>query len=237
MNSLKLNKALKNTVESLNGEFPPAEIMSRLARVIYEDIFGNTEDVLKNPGEMLIYWIDVEYKLFCAIEEKKYGKKIRLGFKNMEEFVEIANSILNRRKSRAGKSLEEHLAKIFEYYELPFERQVVTEANKKPDFIFPSGNAYHNPNYDSSKIIVLAAKTTCKDRWRQILNEANRMRDKNKYLFTLQQGISYKQFMEMKSERVKLIVPEPYIETYAEEFRDEILTLSDFIELVRKILY
>ena len=40
------------------------------------------------------------------------------------------------------------------------------------------------------KLCTLAAKTTCKDRWRQILSEADRLRDENKYLCTMQQGIS-----------------------------------------------
>ena len=48
----------------------------------------------------------------------------------------------------------------------------------------------HILNFDSNKLTMLASKTTCKDRWRQILNEADRI--KIKHLFTLQQGISKK---------------------------------------------
>ncbi len=101
---------------------------------------------------------------------------------------------------------------------------------------FISDQARHTPNYDADKLIVLAAKTTCKDRWRQIINEADRVRNKNKYLFTLQQGISAQQLTEMKIEKVILIVPEPYKKNFPKEFRYEILTLKQFISLVRKIL-
>ena len=117
---------------------------------------------------------------------------------------------------------------------MPYESQVVTEGNKKPDFIFPSGKAYHDPNYDADKLIVLASKTTCKDRWRQIINEANRVRDRNKYLFTLQQGISAQQLTEMQIEGVVLIVPESHRKNFPKEFRDEILNLKQFIALVRR---
>lgn len=54
---------------------------------------------------------------------------------------------------------------------------------------------------------MLAVKTTCKDRWRQALNEANKI---NKiYLFTLQEGVSVAQFNEMRAEGVTLVVPSP----------------------------
>lgn len=107
---------------------------------------------------------------------------------------------------------------------------------KKPDFIFPSGEAYHDPNYDADKLIVLAAKTTCKDRWRQIINEADRVRKRNKYLFTLQQGISAQQLTEMQIEKVILIVPESHRKSFPKEFRDKILNLKQFIALVGETL-
>ena len=60
------------------------------------------------------------------------------------------------------------------------------------------------------KLCTLAVKTTCKDCWRQILNEADRLRDVNKYLCTLQQGICSAQMDEMQEEKVVLVVPKPY---------------------------
>ena len=72
------------------------------------------------------------------------------------------------RKSRAGKSLEHHLADIFTHNQLLFEEQVITEENKKPDFVFPNGKCYHNITFPGELLTVLGAKTTCKDRWRQV---------------------------------------------------------------------
>ena len=233
---MKLYKKLKKVAAALNGEFPHAKKMSKLARDIHEEIFGNSNNIIDNPDELLLQWIGLEYELFYAIEEERYGKKIRHGFKDMREFLDTANSVMNRRKVRAGKSLECHLEAIFKGNDLLFEREVITEGNKKPDFIFPSGAAYHNPHYDADKLIVLAAKTTCKDRWRQILNEADRMRDKRKYLFTLQQNISSKQLSEMHAENVLLIVPKNYIENYPTEFRNEIFSLTKFINFVKEIV-
>lgn len=142
------------------------------------------------------------------------------------------NIILNRRKSRAGKSLEHHLATIFTSAKLEYEEQAVTEDNKKPDFLFPSGEAYHNLTFPADKLVFLGAKTTCKDRWRQVLNEANRI--ETKYLFTLQQGISKNQLREMKHEHLKLVVPSPYLNSFDKEFQSEIETLSSFINIVKE---
>ena len=75
----------------------------------------------------------------------------------------------------------------------------------------------------------------CKDRWRQILNEGNRFRDRYKYLCTLQQGISVAQMDEMEAEKVILVVPRPYIPAYPKERRNRIWTIARFISFVREM--
>lgn len=227
-------KEFDDFISRLEVDFPTAEQMSQAAREIHKIIFDHSEDIIKNPDKKLLQWIDLEYELFQSIEQARYGEQIHRGFETMQTFIELANSILNRRKSRAGKSLEWHLSAIFDGNYLPYGSQVITEANKRPDFIFPSGKAYHDPNYDADKLIVLAAKTTCKDRWRQIINEADRVRNKKKYLFTLQQGISVQQLKEMQIEKVILIAPESHRNSFPEEFRDKILNLKQFISLVKE---
>ena len=140
--------------------------------------------------------------------------------------------MLNRRKSRAGESLEHHLACIFTQNHLVFEEQVVTENNKKPDFLFPNAECYHNLRFPADDLIVLGAKTTCKDRWRQVLTEADRV--DVKYLFTLQQGISKNQLREMHDSRLTLVVPTGYISSFRSEYRQEIRDLSGFIRIVKE---
>lgn len=177
----------------------------------------------------------LEYTLFRALEYARYGEIITKGFQSVDEFVRVANVVLNRRKSRAGKSLEHHLAAIFDGNCIEYSSQAVTEGNKKPDFLFPSKEAYHDYGFSVDNIISLAAKTTCKDRWRQVLNEADRLRDKPKYLCTLQQGISGAQMDEMQAENVILVVPKPYIVTYPKDRRDRIWTLARFVQYVKMI--
>ena len=190
---------------------------------------------LSNPDSKLIDWTDMEYRLFRALEYARYGSMITGGFSSVEDFINTANKVLNRRKSRAGKSLEHHLSALFTGNDLQFEEQAVTEGNKKPDFLFPSKQAYHTSDFPTDKLITLAAKTTCKDRWRQIINEADRLRGYPKYLCTLQQGISAAQMDEMESEKVILVVPKPYISSYPKDRQHRIWTIGKFVDFIKEI--
>lgn len=229
--------AIRDYVSSLglgeNSVFPISKDISRKAREIQNAVHNKRELIVTDPDRKVIEYTRVEYAIFREIEAQMYGPRISEGFSSVEQFVAVANTVLNRRKSRAGKSLEHHLASIFSGNQLSFEEQVVTENNKKPDFIFPSGDAYRDFSYSADKLVVLAAKTTCKDRWRQIITEADRMKGRTHFLMTLQQGNTPHQLEEMRAAHVRLVVPKPYIGTYPPEFRDDIWPLKKFIDYVK----
>lgn len=230
-----LEKKLELGIQELvnrYADFPETRQMAQFAREVYNKAYNITDkEICKAPDAQLLKWIDTEYGLFRRFEEKVYAPIYSAPFPDCHELIKFANVILNRRKSRAGKSLEHHLATIFTTVNIEFEEQAVTEGKKKPDFIFPNGEAYHNILFPTDKLVFLGAKTTCKDRWRQVLNEADRI--ETKYLFTLQQGISISQLQEMKHEHLKLVVPASYRSSFAKEFQVEIETLSSFIEIVK----
>ncbi len=231
----KEKQAIDRFISDLKVDFPTSEEMSAAARLIQDTVYNHTEYIVTNPDRKLLDWTDAEYRLFKALEFARYGEIITRGFDSVETFVSVANQVLNRRKSRAGKSLEHHLAALFDGNGLVYQEQAVTEGNKKPDFLFPSQTAYHDMEYPTNRLVSLAAKTTCKDRWRQIINEANRLRGKTKFLCTLQQGISSAQMDEMQEEQVVLVVPKPYIATYPKEKQHRIWTISKFIDYVKEL--
>lgn len=226
--------AIQSFINSLTEDFPSSYDMSDAARIIWYQTRLNRGSVLDDPDKVLLEWTDKEYRLFRAIEHDRYGDMISEGFENVDDFIMLANKVLNRRKSRAGKSLEHHLAALFDENDISYTAQAITEGNKKPDFIFPSEQAYHDLNFNVEDLVSLAAKTTCKDRWRQVINEADRLRDQNKYLCTMQQGISSAQMDEMEAERVVLVVPKPYIKTYPKDKQHRIWSLKQFIDYVRE---
>ncbi|SAE95704.1 Type-2 restriction enzyme EcoRII [Enterobacter hormaechei] len=114
-----------------------------------------------DPDEQLIDRRRIEYDIFLLVEEFHVLDIIRKGFGSVDEFIALANSVSNRRKSRAGKSLELHLEHLFVEHGLRhFATQAVTEGNKKPDFLFPSAEAYHDIGYPEENLRMLAVKTT-----------------------------------------------------------------------------
>lgn len=235
-NAIKPNKRILTLFEDFVckfNSFPETRIMAEGARNCYNQAYRiSNETLILSPDSILLEWIDSEYNLFRCFEEKVYSYICTTTFPTIENFIKTANEVLNRRKSRAGKSLEHHLSNIFTHNELLFEEQAVTEDNKKPDFLFPNAECYHNWNFPTDDLTVLGAKTTCKDRWRQIVTEADRL--DVKYLFTLQQGISKNQLKEMTDSNVKLVVPQKYLNSFPIEYRSNLLDLKGFISMVKE---
>ena len=152
-------------------------------------------------------------------------------FADLQSFLDLANSVTNRRKSRSGKSLENGLSRIFKDLGLAFEEQAVTEKKKKPDFLFPSAEVYAQMSKGGNRIRMLAAKTCCKDRWRQVLDEADKI--ERKHLFTLQEGVSENQFAQMSSAGIQLVVPRRHITSFPPAVRPKLMTLKNFEDEIR----
>ena len=228
----KLEMFFQEHVRELD-DFPTTLQMSSLAQLNFNKAHSiSKSDFIKSPDSLLLSWLDAEYRLFRLIEENIYSGKLKNAFESVDEFVRIANEVLNRRKSRAGKSLEHHLSELFSKNDLVFEEQALTEGKKRPDFLFPNSSCYHNFEFPAKDLVVLGAKTTCKDRWRQVLSEADRVEEK--YLFTLQQGISLSQLKEMSDAKLTLIVPKPYIQSFPKAYQNQLKDLSEFIGIVKR---
>ena len=227
----RLLQCFRDYISTLDVDFPPTTEMALRSRTCFLAAHGLTEDLIRsNPDRQIVEWINAEYQLFRMLENDRYSHYIKQPFGDVEQLVIAANKILNRRKSRAGKSLEHHLDQIFGIFQLKYDTQAKTEGNKIPDFIFPGEEEYHNPKFDEKNLIFLGAKTTCKDRWRQIVGEADRI--PVKHLFTLQQGVSRNQMKEMTTQGVQLVVPKENKTAFARDLRDQILTLENFLGYV-----
>lgn len=187
------------------------------------------------PDERLMRRRACEYEIFQSVEEAFEMPHILAGFSSIESFVARAQTILQRRKARSGRSLELHAKAIFVEESLvegrDFAHQPESEPGKKPDFLFPSAAAYRDPDFPAGRLRMLAVKTTCKDRWRQILNEADRI--PNKHLLTLQEGVSETQFAEMRRAGVTLVVPKPLRRSFAKSIQPHLLSLEHFIRDAR----
>lgn len=226
----ELEADIRAWLAALPGDFPTSEAISARARELTRPLLSGRKSMALNINldELILKWIDMEYRIFRIIERARYQHVLDKPFGSLDEMIQTSLTILNRRKSRAGYSLELHLCYILDFLGLPYSFQELTEGTSRPDFIFPGKQEYSQSGYPSGSLRFLGVKTTCKDRWRQILSEAERI--PRKHLFTLQQGISSNQLDEMQRSGVVLVVPEPYRSSFPEKFRKSILSLREFLD-------
>lgn len=179
------------------------------------------------PDHRLLKRRTCEFLAYQVLEERAVLPRVREGFHSVEAFVSYAGAVTNRRKSRSGRSLELQLARVFGEEALTYSYGEVSEANKRPDFLFPSAAAYQDSAFPSERLRMLGVKTTCKDRWRQVLNEADRIPEK--HLLTLQEGVSVNQHAEMVAAGIRLVVPRELHSTYPASVRAGLTTLESFV--------
>lgn len=221
----------KIVLKKFKGAFPKTAQLSALAQELAQKPDAPAD-------EQLVYWLEMEERLFRTLEKHIVGEELRKGFlteggePDVDRFVSFSLSVQNRRKARAGLALEHHLCAIFGARGLSFSTQAFTEGRKRPDFLFPGAEAYQDGDFPVERLTMLAAKSSCKERWRQVLAEADRIPEK--HLATLEPGISMHQLDEMKSSLLHLVVPAPIQETYPAEGRDALLSVEEFIEIVRE---
>jgi len=218
---------LERILGRFGGSFPKTVIFSAFARETSPRVSS-----LEDPDAALLTWIDHEEMLFRTLERHIVEQKLNQGFSNdVDAFIKYSLSVLNRRKSRMGHALEHHLNYIFENHQLSFSKQVITEQGSRPDYLFPGIDQYCDQAFPSSLLTMLGVKSTCKERWNQVLAEANRI--DSKHLLTLEPGISLKQTSKMQEKLLQLVLPKSLHETYIPEQRDWLMNLGQFIELVR----
>ena len=224
-------ESLFRQLVDMTESFPDNVMVSKLARDLYNGNFAVSDaDVNNDPDKILLRWIDTDFKLFHFFEEHFYKPVYSSPFKDCQSLVDFSNEILNRRKNRTGKALIYHLSKIFSCSKLKFDEQVL-EDNKNAGFVFPGIVEYRDPLFPTDDLVFLSVKPTCKDRWKQILTDSDRI--KKKFLFTLQPGVASSQLREMKQSNITLVVPVVNKACFDPAFKDDVLSLSEFIGLVK----
>ena len=211
--------------------------------------FPTSEEMIRKTVELrpersvdvdrrLIRRHDCEYELFESLETAVEFSRVQQGYQTMDEFRDHAQSVLQRRKSRAGRSLELHVRQILceecLVEDKHFVYQPKLEAKNNPDFLFPNAQAYNDSSFPGHRLRVLAVKTTLKDRWRQVLEEAERV--KTKHLLTLDQGVSESQFQKMTEAGIRLVAPKSLHAQYPKPVRSHLQTLESFIGDVRLLV-
>lgn len=226
------SERLEGILLHLNGRFPDTKAFSLLAR---NNAIGiNARD---DPDEALYQLMTFEEALFRHLERVEIADRLRKGFfdgePDVEGFISYSLSVQNRRKSRAGQALENHLEYIFISNNIRYDRGKFTENKQKPDFLFPGKTEYDDPAFPAEKLVMLGAKSTIKERWGQVLKEADRI--KVKHLATINPKIPVSQIQEMKAKGVKLVLPKEIFSFFKAELHPEFLSVSDFITHLKSV--
>lgn len=196
------------------------------------------EDAVADPDGALYRWIEAQAAVYRLWEDEIIRKRIDDGFTDhsgatdVQAFRDFTMSLRQSRVSRAGGALQLHTARVLEANAIAFSEQVTTENNERPDFIFPSAGAYHDSAFPDERLRMLGVKFTLKDRWRQVLNEAVRI--KHKHLLTMDAAITGSGFRSMAASDLTVVIPDTIRRTYPTAQRSGISTVRDFIALLRE---
>ncbi|MEW6119558.1 MAG: type II restriction endonuclease [Pseudomonadota bacterium] len=219
---------LEIMLDKFGKQFPSTKVFSDFARNTIAGL--NPHD---DPDAVLVAWMEREEVLFRTLERHIVGDRLIEGFANdVDGFLSYSLSVQNRRKSRVGSALENHLEALFVRLGVRYDRTKTTENKSKPDFIFPGIDEYRNSSFPTNRLTMLGVKSTCKDRWRQVLAEADRINEK--HLLTLEPGISTAQTDEMRSKRLSLVLPTALHSTYTPTQQQWLMSITDFIKVVKQ---
>ena len=133
---------LDNIVEQYGTTFPKTADFSHLARLTLPEV--RAED---DPDAALVAWLSHEEGLFRRLERRIIAARLEKGFDDdngtsVDAFIRFSLNFQTRRNLRMGYSLANHLEAVFSTYNIAYARGAVTENNHRPDFLFPSVEAY-----------------------------------------------------------------------------------------------
>lgn len=125
-------------------------------------------------------------------------------------FFELAKSVTNSRRSRAGKAFEQIVHSLMDAYKYPYNDQSTISKKvfkekglgKIVDGILPGMESYER---NRSKCLVVTMKTTLRERWQEVVEELNRTNVPSIHLLTLDEGITSNVLETMKNHNITLV--------------------------------
>lgn len=196
---------------------------------------------LDKPGDAIMRISrDIEYDIFKRHELRRRASEIvRLLIRDSDMVTSVVRgfplldavflSASQQRKTRSGRSFENHLARTLRDGRIRFEEQAVL-GGRRPDFVLPNkcvlGLRDSRPYLDA---LVLSAKTTLRERWKQITHERFNCAI---FLATVDDRVSRQALDDMQQAGISLVVPES-LKTSRETFypgHSNVVSFRDFFD-------
>jgi EcoRII C terminal len=142
-----------------------------------------------------------------------------------EDLDSFFMSVFQSRKSRAGGAFEFIIKELFVRLGYPFSTQVDIEG-AKPDFVLPGEDYFSEDPLGS---IIFTAKRTLRERWRQVVTEANK--GYGFFLATIDNKVSASQIKQMEKHKVHMVVPES-LHSKIEHYKEgrNVITFENFFK-------
>lgn len=171
-----------------------------------------------------IYTLYLDSQLFAGQKVIDEQTKVSgtVDFNDLDKFF---LSLSQSRKSRAGKAFEFIIEVMLVKLGYPFSDQVVIDG-AKPDYVMPSEEYFRDKPLDS---IILTAKRTLRERWRQVVTEANK--GYGYYLATIDEKITKSQIQQAETHKIYIVVPRALkenIPVYADSY--SVISFEKFFE-------
>ena len=198
----------------------PGDSLMEISRGIELEIFREFE--LKQRSLELVNVI-----LGDVGTDNSIDKVFRSIIRNFPRIDKILLSASQTRKSRAGRSFEYHIETMLRDGHVPHEVQVIMSSKRRPDFILPSFKLYNQIDRPYEHALVLSAKTTLRERWKQVEGE---IKNCDLYLATVDEKIAENAIQSMKESGIKLVVPESLKKSDVTVYKaqDNVLSFKNF---------
>lgn len=202
------------------SKMPAPEILAAEAQRVFlqQHQLGDLSPYeMPNPGDAIMKISrDIEYSLYKRAERRyRAAEVIRIitgggtdivssvvrGFPDLDATFLSASQ---HRKSRAGRSFEQHIARLLRDGGVAFEEQAVT-GGRRPDFVLPSLVVLKSKKRTFEEAMVLSAKTTLRERWKQVAMEKFNCA---LFLATVDDRVSSAAIDDMNTQGIHLVVPE-----------------------------
>ncbi len=175
-------------LQDLNSQFIKQNF-SRILSEIHEEIYEEYKSKEKALSQSLF--------------DELVRESGRIDFDELNAFF---LSLTASRKARAVSAFEYMIGGLLMQLKYPFDTQVTIDG-AKPDFVLPSEEFFRERPLDS---LILTAKRTLRERWRQVVTEANKAY--GFYLVTLDERISANQLAGASDHKVYVVTTSQIIE-------------------------
>ncbi len=226
------------------SKMPAPETLAAEAQGVFLEqnhLGGLSPYEVENPGDAIMKISrDIEYSLYKRAERRfRAAEVIRIitgggndivssvvrGFPDLDATFLSASQ---HRKSRAGRSFEQHIARLLRDGRIAFEEQAVT-GGRRPDFVLPSLVVLKAEKRKFEEAMVLSAKTTLRERWKQVVMEKFNCA---LFLATVDDRVSADAIGDMSNQGIHLVVPESLKKSKETCYKDKanVITFREFFD-------